>query len=157
MSLAERPSPSDPPGTAALRRRHRARVAEAALWLVAARLLVSFVPLARWQSTLGQRVPPDAPMPAPGEEQALRSRRAGRAVERAARLLPLELKCLPRAMALQWMLRRRRIASRLMIGILPAGQRGSVDDLHAWVISGTDIVIGELPLPHRTVLALQCG
>lgn len=119
-------------------------------------MLVAVAPFNRWEAWLGRRIRPDAPGPAPiSAADALRSRRAGRAVDQAARYLPLELKCLPRAMALQWMLKRRRIPARLLIGVLPASERGSTDDLHAWVVAGKETVIGDLGSTHLPVTAIQ--
>jgi transglutaminase-like putative cysteine protease len=59
-------------------------------------------------------------------------------------------------MAAQWMLRRRGLPARLTIGILPPAERGTDDDLHAWVAAGTDTIVGELPFSYRPILALQC-
>lgn len=149
LSLAE-------PTTAALRRRHRARVAEAAALLLLARLLVGLAPFSLWQRSLGRTVAPNAAEPAAiTPDQRLRARRAARAVMRATDLLPGETKCLPRAMALRWMLRRRSIAARLLIGVLPASQRGAADDLHAWVVAGAETIIGELPYRHKSLIALE--
>lgn len=149
-------SPADPQDSPAPLWRHRARVIEAAAWLAAARLLVTLAPLARWERTLGRRIAPSDPARQISPAQALRSRRIGRAVDQAAARLPFSLKCLPKAMAAQWMLRRRRIAARLLIGVLAAGTRGTPDDLHAWVLAGTETVIGDFPDAHHPVLAVQC-
>ena len=139
--------------------RHRARVIEALAWLLLSRALIGLAPFQRWEPWLGKRVPvAPEPNPAPSNPAtSLRARRIGRAVDQAANRLPMVMKCLPRAMATQWMLRRRKVASRLLIGVLPPGQRGTADDLHAWVVVGTETVIGELGDAHRPVLALKGG
>ena len=126
------------------------------MWLLLARLLIGLAPFSRWERSLGRRIAPDSTPPQIAAQMALRSRRAARAVNQAASHLRGDFKCLPRAMALQWMLRRRRIPARLLIGILPSGQRGTADDLHAWVLAGTEIVIGDLGYRHAPILALQC-
>lgn len=65
-----------------------------------------------------------------------------------------ESKCLPRAIALSRMLRRRGIAHRLVIAARPAGARNGADDLHAWIEMGGTIVLGELPGNWIQVLGL---
>jgi hypothetical protein len=67
------------------------------------------------------------------------------AVIRGAQHLPVEVVCLPRAMAVQWMLRRRRRPSALVFGILPQLDSGDIHALHAWVEAGTTIIIGDDP------------
>lgn len=60
------------------------------------------------------------------------------AVETAARHLPWKPVCLPQAVAAQWMLRRRGIASTFYLGVNPAEGL----DAHAWVRAGSIIVTG---------------
>jgi hypothetical protein len=69
-------------------------------------------------------------------------------------LLPFESKCLPRAMALSWILRRRRIAHGLVFAVRPPDLRGSKDDLHAWVEVDGATIIGDLPGPWVEILRL---
>jgi hypothetical protein len=72
-----------------------------------------------------------------------------RVVERAAQHLPFETKCLPRAMALFWMLSRRNRDSQLVLAVLPEERRGgSLDDLHAWVEMDRTILIGDTGLKY---------
>jgi hypothetical protein len=128
-------------------------MAEAAILLAAARLLVARVPLHRWSASLGRAGPagkaPAAPLPA---AKSLRARRAARAVERCAGLLPFETKCLPRAMALSWMLRRRHIPARVVMGVAEATRRGTLDDLHAWVTCDGEIIMGKLEQIHHPII-----
>ena len=51
----------------------------------------------------------------------------------AARRTPLRVTCLPRSLALHWMLRRRGIESTLRIGVR---KRGDHLEAHAWVEQG---------------------
>lgn len=127
--------------------RWRLLVAEAALLLVAARLLVVCMQLRWWRRLLG----PVADRPLPGSASDS-DRRLARAVERAARRLPGESKCLPRAMALHWMLARRDRPAQLVIAVLPGAARGGLDDLHAWVELGPEILIGALDQPFRPLV-----
>ena len=127
--------------------RWRLLVAEAALLLLAARLLVASLQLRWWRRWLG-------PMAA-GPGTALANdgdRRLARAVERAARRLPGNSKCLPQAMALHWMLARRSRPAQLVIAVLPGAVRGGLDDLHAWVECGAEILIGALDQPFRPLV-----
>jgi hypothetical protein len=82
------------------------------------------------------------------------SRRFATHVDRAATLLPFQTKCLPRAMALSWMLRRERIQHALVIAVRPAELRDAADGLHAWVEVDGAKIIGELPGPWVETLRL---
>jgi hypothetical protein len=80
--------------------------------------------------------------------------RLARQVERAAARLPFSTKCLPRAMALSWILRRKRIGHVLVFAVRPAGLRDGPDALHAWVEIEGVTVIGDLPGPWLETLRL---
>ena len=126
---------------------------EAMAWLVLARLLIARVGFGRWRGWLGTPVAPE-----PGDvrlrlDANLAGRRLARAVARATRRLPGNSLCLPRAMALQWMLRRRALGGVLHIGVLPGRARGGLDDLHAWVARLGEVLIGGDARPHRTLFA----
>lgn len=132
--------------------RLRACTLEAALRLTVARLLVRFVPLRLWRNHLGQRAvsagtgtAPPTTSPNDGPDQSARARRLAVHVERAARRLPFETKCLPRAIALAGMLRARKISYSLILATRPAAARSSPDSLHAWIEVSKRTVIGELP------------
>ena len=130
---------------------------EAAALLILARLLVSFVRFGRWRGTLGDLTPtalPDGLSPEP-QMPGQHDRYLSRVVVRAATRLPFACRCLPRAMALQWMLMRRARHPTLVIGILPGPRRGSLDDLHAWVELGGEVLIGESVEPYAILARLQ--
>jgi hypothetical protein len=115
-------------------------VAEAAILLLLAKSLIWWVPMGLWRRTLG----------AVGGLPTHATRRVEAmplvaAVERAGQRLPGEYVCLPRAMAVQWMLRRRGIGSALVFGIARDMKVGQLHDLHAWVEVGDSIVIGAMP------------
>lgn len=119
---------------------HRARVAEAMVLLLMAKFLVHVVPLRWWRRSLGEvrnsagsTVNADTAIPVVS------------AVNRAALRLPGDYVCLPRAMTVQWMLRRRGIASALVFGIARDMKQGQLHDLHAWIEVGDNIVIGATP------------
>lgn len=107
--------------------------------LLIARVLISFVPLRRWRGSLGRIGG------AGSTGDAHPYRQIVRAVLRATQRLPLEMVCLPRAMAVQWMLRRRGTPSALVFGIMPERGTGDIHALHAWVEVGAVTIIGEDP------------
>lgn len=123
-------------------------VAEAGARLAAARMLVAAIPLHRWSGWLGQAGGSPA-QPAKADASA---RMLARAVRRGADRLPLDFKCLPRAVALHTMLRRRKLPSRLVIAAADPQVRGRADDLHAWVELGGEILIGETDQPFHPVV-----
>lgn len=109
--------------------------------LCAARLLIATISFKHWRETLG--AVSDRPDVLPS---ALATRLAAH-VEWAAKLLPFATKCLPRAMALSWMLKSRRIGHCVVFAVRPAELRGADDQLHAWVEVSGEIVLGDLPGP----------
>ena len=118
-----------------------------------ARLLVAWVPFKHWRKSLGH--------PAAGGRHAIGGGRAlvqaqtlARQVERAALWLPFETKCLDRAMALSWRLRRRRIDHLVVFAVRPADRRDAPDSLHAWVELRGAKIIGDLPGPWIETLRL---
>jgi hypothetical protein len=130
--------------------------------LCVAQVLVKLVPLRYWRDTLGQVAPGQVvPVGSVAEDggAAGSARRIAVHVERGAARLPFVPKCLPRAMALCWLLRRAGIGYVLKIAARPAASRpadppGDNDMLHAWVESGNATVIGALPGPWLVVLTL---
>lgn len=132
----------------------RLGTANAALGLCLARLLVDWVPFVRWRRFLGQRS-----FYKSGELQkeaaVAHARNLSGQVERAAVRLPFEIKCLPRAMALSWLLRRQQIGHSVVFAVRPADLRSGADKLHAWVEVENVKVIGELP--GRWIETLRLG
>lgn len=124
--------------------RWRLLVVEAALALALARLLVAWLPLGRWRGLLG----PIAADPARGAGTAADWLLA-KAVDRAVQRLPGGTKCLPRAIALFWMISRRKRPAQLVIAVLPGSARDEGDDLHVWVECGSEVMIGALDQPFR--------
>jgi hypothetical protein len=121
-------------------RRKRA-LCEAAVSLAAAQFLVAFVPYPRWAPLLGPIVHESVP------DAAVRERAAASevawAVETAARHLPWNAVCLPRAMAAKWMLARRKVPSTLHLGVRPLdGRTVNAAALHAWLSVGREVLIG---------------
>lgn len=122
------------------------------LRLALARLLVTRIPLRRWRGLLG----PINPEPSTGSGADASTRLFARAVVRGAARLPFETKCLPRAIALHTMLRRSGHASQLVIGVRDSHNRarkqGPLEDLHAWVETHGEIIIGALDEPFHPLV-----
>ena len=123
----------------------KAMALEAAFFLLVARVLVSHVRMARWRRWLVTGEGDEANAVA-SDERHLRPtarpipRKVGRIVARVADLAPVKAVCLPQAMAAQWMLRRRGIASRLFYGF--RRPPGADLQLHAWLTAGGEGVVG---------------
>ncbi|HVM21982.1 MAG TPA: lasso peptide biosynthesis B2 protein [Sphingomicrobium sp.] len=119
--------------------------------LSAARMLISFVPFSRWRSTLGRSDPASGNA---GPEAIAVGQGIANQIERGAQRLPFETRCLPRSMAVSWILRRKRIDHAVVLAVRPAKKRKNDDVLHAWVeIEGTKI-IGDVPGPWIETLRL---
>jgi hypothetical protein len=114
-----------------LPRGRRRLLLEAMFWLAAARLAILLVPFPRIARYLGKMYPP-AQETGSSQTEPATAGGVSWAVERAARLLPFKVVCLPRALAAWQMLHRRRIAGRLHFG----GSRDAASAalrMHAWL------------------------
>ncbi|HXG80459.1 MAG TPA: lasso peptide biosynthesis B2 protein [Sphingomicrobium sp.] len=131
--------------------RPKLRTAAAMTRLCWAQLLVSWIPFKYWRHRLGFR---DIDGNRPSATQA-DARRLAADVQWAAKRLPFETKCLPRAMALSWILRRKRIGHTVVIAVRPSEHRQSPDALHAWVEVDGGIMLGDLPGPWVETLRLD--
>ena len=109
---------------------------EAAFWLCAARLALVFVPFPRIGRYLGSLYPSSQPDPMIDAANRMTARRIGQAVNAAADHAPMEMVCLPRALAAWQMLHRRHIASRLHFGVPLQPEPGRPGlQTHAWLSS----------------------
>lgn len=114
----------------------RALLIEATAALCAASVLLRVLTFSRLAARLGNHMA-ESP-PSQDRTMSQRAHRIRWAVETTARHLVWNPVCLPQAVAAQWMLRRRGIASTLYLGVNPAAGL----DAHAWVRAGTVIVTG---------------
>ena len=123
----------------------KAMALEAGLLLLLARLLVKYVPMRHWRRRLATEEGPGPvgagarPPRAPGRRLP---RKVVRVVRRVARHVPFPAVCLPQAMAVQWMLRRRGVGSRLVLGARRKAHCPGLE-FHAWLTVGGECVIGE--------------
>lgn len=127
-----------------LKSTQRRYLREAAFMLVLARLAVRFVPAARIFSWADRR-PRRINRFAIGEVSWVTW-----AVEKISNSPRMNALCLPRALAIHAMLRRRGIASRLCLGLARDGQALIA---HAWVEVGETTATSDPALAHFTRLA----
>ena len=116
---------------------------EAAVWLLLSWGLVRGLPFRFWSHWLGEQRPADAePVAEEGEDPRVAP--ICRCIESINVRLGGRLTCLMLAMAAHWMLRRRRIASSLVLGTL--AERAPDQRLklkaHAWICHGSGVVLG---------------
>lgn len=128
--------------------RRRSLLLEAAFWLVMAKLalvLVRFTLIARYIGRL--HAPADRSDNS--SEDRMVARKISWAIDRSARLLPVRLVCLPRALAAWQMLHVRGISSRIHCGA-SRDPDGTTLITHAWVDVGGVEVTG-YPAAHHCV------
>jgi hypothetical protein len=115
--------------------RRRGLIAEAAFWLLVARLALVFVPFPLIARRLGAFVPPADPRVAAalaGDAAAASlAREISWAVTRGAAHAPFRAVCLPQAMAARVMLKRRGVPSVMHFGAM-RGKEQPID-AHAWL------------------------
>jgi hypothetical protein len=111
--------------------RRRSLLLEATFWLVMAKfalVLVKFPLIARY---IGRLHAPGDRRDNPSKDQMV-AREISWAIDRSARLLPVRLVCLPRALAAWQMLHMRGISSRVHCGA-SRDQKSATLITHAWV------------------------
>lgn len=124
-------------------------LAEAWIQLGAARFVLLTTPFRRIAPRLG-RQEPALPAAAAEGSASPRATRIAWAVETMSRHTPWESACLVQAIAGKYMLRRRRLTSRLVLGT----RKDERDQLlaHAWLSVGSRIILGGAG--HETFTAL---
>jgi hypothetical protein len=124
---------------------------EAFALLGIARLMILAIPfrclavsLGRHMNESGEQVDPSA---------LWYARMIGEAVRSAANNTPWKSVCLPQAVAAQWMLKRRRIAATLYLGVAKDEKRPERLAAHAWLRCGDIILTGSAGHCRFTVVA----
>lgn len=113
------------------------RALEAAVELTRASLELRLRPASRTFALLGEPRTDGVPDELVGIARFQEAERVGRAVARVARMLPWHPTCLRQALAVQRLLRRRKIACRLHLGVT----HPSIGTAHAWVtVEGRPVV-----------------
>jgi len=126
----------------------RTLLLEAAFWLVVARLAILFLPFPKIARHLGELRSPADPTSNSSGDQAI-VRELSWAIDRAARLFPFQLVCLPRALAGWQMLHRRRIAGQLHFGASRDAANASLRT-HAW-LDASGVEVTGFPEAHDCV------
>lgn len=135
----------------------RAALFEAAWALTVAQAAIRLLPF-RWiAARLGRLVDARAgALPFEGKplsnEQVQSAQQVGWAVQKLARFLPWDARCLAQALAGKWMLQRRGLPSRFYLGV----DRGRDNwlDAHAWLRCGGEFVTGEAQHTRFKVIAV---
>ena len=124
---------------------------EAFLLLGVARLGVLILPF-RWlaKSLGGHMQQTDAQLPSADLQLA---RMVGAAVQSAANYTPWESVCLPQAVAAKWMIKRRRIAGTLYLGVMKDETSPEKLAAHAWLRCGHIILTGAKGHRQYTVVS----
>ena len=124
---------------------------EAAVFLGMARLAVVALPF-RWvASALGRREAALDFSAASGKTRCpLPARRVAWAIRRTGRHTPWRSNCLAKSIAGRFMLRRRRIASTIYVGV--AKDAGGEFEAHAWLTSGGVILNDDSDLERYTIV-----
>jgi hypothetical protein len=130
--------------------RPRRRTAKAIARLCWAQFLVAWIPFERWRHALGSDERGDGNVDLVEKAKAMAAD-----IEWAAKRLPFSVKCLPRAIALSWALRKNGIGHAVVIAVRTTETRQSPDALHAWVEIQGQKVIGDLPGPWIETLRLD--
>ena len=128
-----------------------ALLVEASFWLAMARVALWVVPFPRIGRYLGRLLPPSPQTEPSTRDEMLLAKRVGWAVNTVADHLPVDLVCLPRALAGWQMLHRRGVSSRLHFGALrerPAGKTKL--ETHAW-LSTPGVEVTGYPAAHGCV------
>lgn len=131
--------------------RRQVLLAEAVFWLTIARLSLKLVPFPKIGKYLGTLHTPAAPLPPADEVECQTARSIEWAVNATGAHLPVEMVCLPRALAGWQMLHRRGIASRLHFGAMRTRDPKTGDlQTHAWLTTAGVRVTG-YPVAHECV------
>lgn len=124
-------------------------VIEATATVLSARWLILTTPFKRIGPQLGHSQAETLPT-VPAEQQVI-ARRISWSVQAASRHAPVDLVCLPQAIAAQRMLVRRGVPSTLYLGVkLPEAASLTA---HAWLRAGDRMVTGDQARPGHTTLA----
>lgn len=115
---------------------------EIVLCLAWARLLITILPFSRLRPMLGSITEDVASSEAPEltEPQLKKAHDTGRIIRRVAWRMPFRADCVPQALTGRWMLARRGIATRIIIGTRRDPEKGL--EFHAWLLAGDLEVTG---------------
>ncbi len=116
---------------------HRLLLAETAARLAAASLAIRLLPFRRIVGAIAAPASKEEAEPQAAEAMIESTRWA---IEASARVLPWKIVCFQKGLTMQWMLRRRNIASRLHYGVAQDEQSGV--KAHVWITYHGEPIIG---------------
>jgi len=121
---------------------------EAAVAVTIASAAIALLPFRRLAGLMGRDGPPEQP----SAEAVAVVRKVRWSVEATSRRLPWKTVCFQKGLALHWMLRRRRLDSRLHYGVAQSAEEGL--RAHVWVSWREGMVIGGEVADQFTCLAI---
>jgi len=132
-------------------RTERLLLLEALVLLAVARLMVLILPFKWLAVSLGRHMNESGTQVNPSD--LLFALMVSQAVRSAANNTPWKSVCLPQAVAGQWMLKRRRIAATLYLGVAKNENKTEKLAAHAWLRCGDVILTGAPGHRQFTVVA----
>lgn len=128
--------------------RARRYLSEAICYLIAARIALRFLPFTRltWFCERKGSKPEVS-----GAERTRRRKGVKWGIEEAARFLPGESACFPRAIAAQALLRRYGVSTTLYYGAATRSEQGLT--AHVWLLDGSEGVVGHETAQDYHILA----
>lgn len=138
----------------------RVKVLRAMTYVVVARFLVRFIPFSWWRGSVGQMVEARCALAPQATSLAGRSKLEAfalvRQIDRACQHLPGTSRCLPRAVALCWLLRPRPLTLLTVIAFSKVDRTGE-DAYHAWVECGGEVLIGHCDRSTYQPIMVLCS
>ncbi|MGV3513210.1 MAG: lasso peptide biosynthesis B2 protein [Novosphingobium sp.] len=136
------------------------KVLRAMTYVVVARFLVRFVAFSRWRASVGQMVDPAMALAANATSMNATARSAAfalaRQIDRACSRLPGTSRCLPRAVALRWLLHGQPLTVLTVIAFSKVDRAGE-DAYHAWVECGGELLIGHCDRAGYEPIMVLCS
>lgn len=121
---------------------------EAAVWLCVARMALGLVSFPRLAAHIGTMQPPSQADAAPTAASTHIALQVAQAVRAAAHHSPIEMVCLPQALAAWQMLHRRGVHARLHFGKPRSAGLGR--ETHAW-LSSAGVEVTGYPVAHDCI------
>jgi hypothetical protein len=115
--------------------------AEIVVLLAAARLLIKFVSFRWWRSMIAFGHEQNREPAAVSKAQMVQASRIGKLISQMAERMPFQAVCLPQAMTGRWMLKRRGLPARIIMGARK-GRSGKPIKLHAWLMVADSCITG---------------
>ena len=116
--------------------------AEIIVLLATARLLIKFVSFRWWRGMIVFGYELDRKETAVSQAEIVHAIRIGKLISQIADRMPFRAVCLPQAMTGRWILKRRGVRSRIMMGARK-GRSDKPIELHAWLMVEDRCITGD--------------